>query len=499
MACQEPSGHFDSINGLCPSEVQFRAQHLTQALQRSSVEDREMADSKGFTRRLLDQLPPPKRERWITDYTLGRGGGRLLMRLHPSGTKNFYFRYFINGEAHLIPMGPYSGSSLTGYLTLEAAREKAREYSALYRDPRTRDVRLAVLPQGSSSVVALGPQSSEASRESRTLLALCNAYIAHLDRMGRNASMCGMRNHTKLYIATSPWALQPANCLTMEGATDLLRVIVERGLRRTPAKVRALLHAAYALALRARSDPSVPKRLLDFNISSNPLAGTSSLNHMSVPRTRALTATELGHLWHALTNDTKAAEIGYRLTRLGLLLGGQRVAQLHACLRANVDLEAETLLLHDSKGRRSTPREHYLPLSPGALTEVRWLMEVSRSMDSLYLIPGTKPDRPMLHGTELHVIEALCKRLTLEGKCNEHFHHQDLRRTATTRMAELGISKDVRCQIQSHGLGDIESRHYDRYEYLAEKRDALIKWEAYLTKLAEAASQAKSSSSISER
>lgn len=40
-------------------------------------------------------------------------------------------------------------------------------------------------------------------------------------------------------------------------------------------------------------------------------------------------------------------------------------------------------------------------------------------------------------------------------------------------MAALGVSKDIRAQVQSHGLGGIQARHYDRHEYMFEKRAAL--------------------------
>jgi len=56
------------------------------------------------------------------------------------------------------------------------------------------------------------------------------------------------------------------------------------------------------------------------------------------------------------------------------------------------------------------------------------------------------------------------------------FSMRDLRRTAETHMAALGISSDVRAQIQSHGLGGIQARHYDRHDYMPEKRVALALW-----------------------
>jgi len=42
-----------------------------------------------------------------------------------------------------------------------------------------------------------------------------------------------------------------------------------------------------------------------------------------------------------------------------------------------------------------------------------------------------------------------------------------------TPMAGAGISMEVRAQLQSHGLGGVQNRHYDRHRYMAEKVNAL--------------------------
>jgi hypothetical protein len=38
----------------------------------------------------------------------------------------------------------------------------------------------------------------------------------------------------------------------------------------------------------------------------------------------------------------------------------------------------------------------------------------------------------------------------------------------------------LRDRIQNHALNDVSSKHYDRYEYLPEKRRALEAWEQRL-------------------
>ena len=50
----------------------------------------------------------------------------------------------------------------------------------------------------------------------------------------------------------------------------------------------------------------------------------------------------------------------------------------------------------------------------------------------------------------------------------EPFRLRNLRRTCETMLAGLGVSSDIRAQLQSHGLG-VQNRHYDRHDYAPEK------------------------------
>lgn len=65
-------------------------------------------------------------------------------------------------------------------------------------------------------------------------------------------------------------------------------------------------------------------------------------------------------------------------------------------------------------------------------------------------------------------------------EARESFGLRDLRRTAETMLASLGVSSDVRAHLQSHGLGGVQKRHYDRHEYALEKRSALELWATHL-------------------
>ncbi len=95
----------------------------------------------------------------------------------------------------------------------------------------------------------------------------------------------------------------------------------------------------------------------------------------------------------------------------------------------------------------------------------------------------TDGKRPLRSETVSEVVRDICEAMLKAGEARAPFQMRDLRRTAETMLASLGISRDVRGQIQSHGLGGVQARHYDRHDYALEKRAALEKWQRYLDKL----------------
>ena len=55
----------------------------------------------------------------------------------------------------------------------------------------------------------------------------------------------------------------------------------------------------------------------------------------------------------------------------------------------------------------------------------------------------------------------------------EGFAPKRLRSGVETALASLGISREVRAQLQSHGRGGMQDRHDDDHDYMPEKRAAL--------------------------
>jgi hypothetical protein len=62
----------------------------------------------------------------------------------------------------------------------------------------------------------------------------------------------------------------------------------------------------------------------------------------------------------------------------------------------------------------------------------------------------------------------------------DRFSPRDLRRTFKTLAGKAGISKEIRDRLQNHSLQDVSSLHYDKYDYLREKRESMDIWNDYL-------------------
>ena len=72
------------------------------------------------------------------------------------------------------------------------------------------------------------------------------------------------------------------------------------------------------------------------------------------------------------------------------------------------------------------------------------------------------------------------------------FQQRDLRRTVETMLQKLGVEREVRAHLLSHGrTRGVQGQHYERYDFLDEKRRALRKWGAHLERIIEGKPQSK--------
>ncbi|NLA68550.1 MAG: integrase [Gammaproteobacteria bacterium] len=411
--------------------------------------------------------------KWASDKG-PRGAGTLVAYRSGKGRDGrvlFYFRYTKpDGDRDSYPLGEWQGTG--GPLTLKAARSRANELSARYK-AGDRDLR-AVLEAEEREArrereAAERAAQAEQERQQATLGALLTAYADSLEARGR-ASAKAVRAAIRRHVAEA-WPVlwdTPADDLTADDLLSVLIRLTENGKLREAAKVRSYLHSAYAAGVKARTTASATPALRALRIRTNPARDLGTIEGASNVRDRALSASGLRAYWRRIETlpDHDAACL-----RFHLLTGGQRIEQLARATVADYDADQATVTLRDPKGRRTNARLHVVPLIPAAV-EALHAMAPERVGD--YLFTTTAGATGMVTSTAYlrcrAVMEAMCEAGELPGG---EFSITDIRRTVETRLADLGIHSDVRAQLQSHGLGGVQSRHYDRHDYLPEKRSAL--------------------------
>ncbi len=116
-------------------------------------------------------------------------------------------------------------------------------------------------------------------------------------------------------------------------------------------------------------------------------------------------------------------------------------------------------MLRDPKGRRTEARRHAVPL----------LDDAKEALKAFTGAPG------VFTVNRKAISPAVLARLEAEaiGEQIDAFEPKRLRSGIETALASLGIGREIRAQLQSHGLGGVQDRHYDDHDYMLEKRAAL--------------------------
>lgn len=402
-----------------------------------------------------------------TIYWDGKTPG-LGFRITANGAKAYIFETRLDGKTIRMTIGdpetwPLETQWRTDPTTGEkyefrlGARQKANQLKNMVDqriDPREVD-------RASKEAKEQKAKAVESAKKF-TLGSLHEAYCKHLDSKEKLKSARTARSLFKTHVGAS-LEKTPAKNVTSEQIADLLRSVREKGKERTAGAIRTNLLAAYNVAMQAGLDSALPVAFKDYGITINPVAITKAIAGKA--GNRVITNDHLKTYLKAL--DDRASD---KALALALLSGGQRMEQVMRITTADWSPETKVLRLFDPKGRRKEPRIHLLPLAPRAAAIVN------------SLIPDDGEDRKLFAMDDLAPGKRV-RTICADTKITPAFNLRDIRRTVETRLAELGISKDMRGQIMSHGIGGVQEKHYDRHHYTKEKRAVLVAWENWLTQL----------------
>ena len=208
-------------------------------------------------------------------------------------------------------------------------------------------------------------------------------------------------------------------------------------------------------------------------IETNPVSGTAKADQGG-PRERVLTQGELATIWRNLPQGRFGD-----IVRL-LILTGQRRNEIGGLRLSEIDFERGLIVLPPA--RTKNKRQHELPLSPQASAILRRLL----NGDTTYKLNrngaiGVFGVNGFPSGGWSGSKASLDRRVGLAKPWRLH----DLRRTAATMMAELGVLPHIVEAILSHVSGHKAgvAGIYNRAKYIDEMRAALCKWADYVETL----------------
>jgi integrase len=390
----------------------------------------------------------------------------LIVRVasaHGRDVRTWRYRYFRNGKAHYVTLGDFPNVSVAAARVLHA---QLIEIVRNGGDPRAHvEARSAARLPASARPASTGP----------TVRDVVEDFLRTTDRKRPEDARQLLEANVLPEIGDLPAAAVRKR--------DFLRIyeqILAREAKVLANRVHDLLKQVFAVAL----DHDLIETLPGFP--------RDKPGGVERPRERVLSDDEIGTLWRTLDALTPPGKRGRGITRplaLALkiaLVTAQRRGEI-ATARWSDLIEIDIVDGTGKRGRRKawhiaetkTDAAHTLPLSPLALRLLDELRE--HAGVSPYWLPNAL--NPTASADDrARTITAAANRIREVVGIGEWTPH-DLRRTARTGMAALGVSDAVGERVLNHAVGNAMLRVYNKHTYIGEMADALDRWAAHIEEI----------------
>ncbi|MEJ5218866.1 tyrosine-type recombinase/integrase [Cognatishimia sp. D5M38] len=400
-----------------------------------------------ITKTLVDKTEASTREVWVWDTEI-RGFG---LRVRPTGRKSYVVEYRPGAGGRNAPKRRYTIGTHGSPWTPTAARKRAIEV-------------LAEVVKGND------PSADRQSSRNDDAETVAH-FIGHfIERYAKHHQKSWRETERTLQKDVAP------------------RIGKKRLLDVTKRDVAVLIDAMTERApVGAQRTFSHTRRFFNWCVEqgflqSNPCAGMKPPAGTSV-RERVLSDSEVAAIWSATGSLPLLWECAFRV----LLLTAQRKNEVLSMEWSEIDRNMRLWKIPGEKTKNG--RAHEVPLSE-LLFEV--LGKIPRIGDSRYVFT-TNGKTPLASQSKIkRRLDALSSSIHSQHNDHEennqpipHWTIHDLRRTATTGMARLGIAPHVADALLNHKSGSLSgvAAVYNRYGYLDERRRALKMWEEHVISL----------------
>ena len=373
-------------------------------------------------------------------------GGGLTFTMSAHGTAAWVLRYRHGGKARELTIGRYPDIALA----------KARE---LATDERAR------IQQG-IDVAREKQQAKHAAASAQSLRQLANDYMVKtFPRLAANTVKARTRHIQKIILRT-------LGHLAARDVTtaDVVALIEQVGQRSANVAEQVLT------ALSEIFKHGVARHV----VTANPCVGISvtAICGQRVPKRPRLMLTEdeLRAILPALPGIGEPNALTVKI----LLVTCSRIGELARAEWAHVDLEQAEWVIPPANSKSG--RGFTVPLPTVAVECFRALQPFA--CGSRFVLPARQEQRRLRAGGEVFyeqrslnaMLHKLCNRL---GEKVRRFTPHDLRSTARSHLAALGVSVVVAERCLNHSLGGLLAV-YDKHDYLTERRAALALWAGFV-------------------
>ena len=421
----------------------------------------------------------------LTESLPGRGTGSILFKKIGAVT-TAYYRWNLNKKPGQMSIGQYASTPSSTGLKLAEIREEAARLAKILREHGNPKEYLA----NQNAQLEAQAKAAEAESKIGTFKNLLDDYSADLVARKRVKAKQVARMFEMHVIEPFPdLVAKPARDIKAEDIATILKRVLSskprsRGINNTtPAPATSMrsttdtLHTYLSAAFElAKTDiVSIESTVEDkkhYGIVFNVAAAVGGLKDVYLGDTESLEQHELGELLRYL--DT-LPERQRAIALAPIYLGGQRLKMLTSLEWKRTYKDG--ILIIDRKGK-GKPRKHFLPLTRRIKEILGPLLEMRLSEYG----PFSLTENPVGSVYVSKYYSDAGKALSESGK-TRYFSWKNVRVSAETMLAGLGVTEEIRSHLLSHGRSGVQAKHYDRNAYLNEKTAALEMWSEYLDDL----------------
>ena len=419
--------------------------------------------AKTLTEAALERFKPDSsRRREIPDGLLTG----LYFVLQPSGARSWAVRYRAGKTSRKLTLGSYPK------LRLSDAREAARE--ALLKAKKGED---PAAEKREAKATASADGIAGLHRFENVVRTFFVRYAKDKNRSWReSARLLGLVPGKSKKVDPAAFVAAKGSVLAKWGDRNIAEIkrseiiafvdcIVDRGAPIAANRTLAALSKLF--------NWSIERGLID----ASPVAAISPPSPEK-SRDRVLSDDEIRWLWKA----TEAIGFPFGPIARMLLLTGQRRNEVGGMTHGELDGHVWTI----PKERAKNNQAHLVPLSIAALEELAYVPKIAGRRGFVFTTTGDTPVSGWSRAKdaidrEMHAAARRCTRERgddPDAVSIPHWTLHDLRRTAASGMARLGIAVHVVERLLNHRSGTIRgvAAVYNRFDYLSEREAAAEAW-----------------------